>query len=435
MTPKNVRYITFIGEADTFTSPGKAFPGGAGRRVCSDRKGQAMSDLTSIDKILATMRAVAEAPAAYVAAWKEKTGNKAFGIFPMNFPVELVHGAGALPVIVQESRTPVTLGRSILFEFYCGYTRSIADQAATGEFACYDGFLLVDHCVALLGAADAMRFQLPDVPVYLAQFPASMDEDMSRTVTAEKIAELRQEIERLTGIAVTDDALRDSIRLYNRNRQLQRQLYALRKSGAIRLPASQIQTIVKSAMIMDIAEHNALLEELLSLLSASGCGAAAPVRLHLSGHFCHAPRPEILEMIEGCGADIVDDDLYTGFRHISTDVDDSVDPATALMRWYFKRNVNVPCSTRAQKDADWEVYLANAVRDSGADGVIILMAKFCEPHMLYFPEIRKELNRQEIPFLLIETEHEGLAIEMLKTRVEALVERIRRPAFGLRQPA
>ena len=43
--------------------------------------------------------------------------------------------------------------------------------------------------------------------------------------------------------------------------------------------------------------------------------------------------------------------------------------------------------------------------------------------------------RQEIPFLLIETEHEGLAIEMLKTRVEALVERIRRPAFGLRQPA
>jgi benzoyl-CoA reductase/2-hydroxyglutaryl-CoA dehydratase subunit BcrC/BadD/HgdB len=50
--------------------------------------------------------------------------------------------------------------------------------------------------------------------------------------------------------------------------------------------------------------------------------------------------------------------------------------------------------------------------------------------MLYYPELRKELNRREIPHLLIETEHEGLPIESLRTRVEALLEGIRRASFA-----
>ena len=148
------------------------------------------------------------------------------------------------------------------------------------------------------------------------------------------------------------------------------------------------------------------------------------MKLHLSGHFCHAPRPELFDMIEQCGAMIVDDDLYTGYRFVSTDVAETGDPAIALRDWYFQRNVNVPCSTRAQKTADWEGYLLQALERSGADGVIILMAKFCEPHMLYYHELRKTFRAQGVPYLLIETEHEGLALEMLRTRLESLVELI-----------
>ena len=56
------------------------------------------------------------------------------------------------------------------------------------------------------------------------------------------------------------------------------------------------------------------------------------------------------------------------------------------------------------------------------------MAKFCEPHMLYYPELRKALDRSEIPHLLIETEHEGVPLETIRTRVETFLERIRRGA-------
>ena len=54
------------------------------------------------------------------------------------------------------------------------------------------------------------------------------------------------------------------------------------------------------------------------------------------------------------------------------------------------------------------------------------MAKFCEPHMLYYPELRKALDEHGVPLLLIETEHEGMPIENLRTRMETFIERIRR---------
>ena len=43
--------------------------------------------------------------------------------------------------------------------------------------------------------------------------------------------------------------------------------------------------------------------------------------------------------------------------------------------------------------------------------------------MLYYPELRKALDGAGVPHLLIETEHEGLPLEAVRTRVEALVER------------
>jgi benzoyl-CoA reductase subunit C len=169
----------------------------------------------------------------------------------------------------------------------------------------------------------------------------------------------------------------------------------------------------------------------MNALAEDRSTAPERVPVHLSGHFCHAPKPELLDLIEECGAVVVDDDLYTGFRHISTDVPEDGDPFDGLVRWYFDRNNNVPDATRVQNNVDWDRYLLDSLQQSGAAGVIVLMAKFCEPHMLYYPELRKALDSSHVPTLLIETEHEGLPLEVVRTRVEAFVERIRHQAKPL----
>lgn len=382
--------------------------------------------MTTAADIFDRLSAIAEDPVGYAQDWKGRQGRKVVGVLPMNFPLELVHAAGALPFVVQESREPITIGHSLIFEFYCGYTRSITDQAATHQLDVLDGLFLVDHCVALLGAADAIRFALPDLPIFLAQFTASMDEPWTKDEVAAKVADLRRRLGELTGTPPTDADLRRSIALYNRDRQILRQIYELRRRGRIAITAAQMQVLVKSAMVMDVEEHLELLGEFMDVIALDDLERPGGVRLHLSGHFCHAPRPELLSLIESCGATVIDDDLYTGYRFISTDVHGDLDPEQALVGWYFERNDKVPCSTRAQKTVDWETYLIDSVEESGAEGVIILLPKFCEPHMLYYPELRKALLARDIPHLLLETEHEGLPVETVRVRMEAFVERIKR---------
>ena len=58
--------------------------------------------------------------------------------------------------------------------------------------------------------------------------------------------------------------------------------------------------------------------------------------------------------------------------------------------------------------------------------MIVLMAKFCEPHMYYYPEVKEAFEKHDMPHLLIETEHESMALESLKTRVETFLEIVKR---------
>lgn len=380
----------------------------------------------SVENIIASFKTVASRPLAYARAWKERTGGQVIGSFPMNFPGELAHAAGVLPMIIQESDEQITVGHGLLYPFYCGYTRSTVDQAAKGDLAVLDAIMFGDHCVQLLGAADAVRMALPDTRVIYFQLISSMCDPWTFGRARETFLGLKDEMEEFLGRSVSDEALRASIEVFNRNRQLIRRLYEMRMTGEAPLTATQMQHIVKSSMVMDKVEHSALLDRLFEALEAQPLTKPRGIRLHLSGHFCQAPKPEILDLIEECGAVIVGDDLYHGFRYISTDVDADGDPLDALAKWYLARNTGVPCPTRVQNDVDWDAFLLEAMRKEKADGMIVLMAKYCEPHMYYYPEVKEAFEKADMPHLLIETEHESMALESLRTRVETFLEIIKR---------
>ncbi|WP_406691916.1 2-hydroxyacyl-CoA dehydratase family protein [Saccharopolyspora sp. ID03-671] len=373
---------------------------------------------------LAPLAEVAEDPDAYVVRWKERTGGKAVGVFPMNFPVEIAHAAGALPVLIQESREPDSIGRNLLAEFYCGYTRNIADSAAKGKLDIYDAFFNADHCIQLLGAVDVIRSESPEKPMFYGHLPTSLTDEWTPSEARKMMQAFLDEVAEFAGAPITPEALASSIALFNENRRLLRELFAARRAGDACFTSEQMQILVKSSMVMDKAEHTAALREVIA--AAAVAARDDRVRIYLSGHLCHAPKPELLRTIEECGAIVVDDDLFTGARYISTDVAEGIDPVEAISRWYLQRDVSMPCPTRVKHEVDWEEQLVRSVRESGAQGVIVLMVKFCEPHMLYYPELRKKLDEQGIPHLLMETEHEGLPAETVRTRVEALLERIRR---------
>jgi bcr-type benzoyl-CoA reductase subunit C len=376
--------------------------------------------------IFAAFRHAAEQPLQSAKRWKDTHGMKVVGSFPMHFPGELAHAAGTLPVILQESADPITVGHGVFFPFYCGFTRSVVDQACKGDFDFLDAIMFGDHCVQVLGAADVVRSRLPNTRVHFYQLISAMSDPWTLGRARETFAGLKAGLEDLTGHPIDDDAIRASIRTFNRNRALLRELYDLRRAGTAAITAHQMQLAVQSSMVMDKAQHTALLEELLTDLRLRAVDQKRGTRVYLSGHFCQAPKANVLELIEDCGGIVVDDDLYHGHRYISTDVDEDGDPLDALARWYLARNLKIPCPTRVDQNADWEGYLLGAMDRSKAEGMIVLMAKFCEPHMYYYPQIKEAFEARGVPHLMIETEHEMSSLEAVRTRIETFLEIVAR---------
>ena len=62
------------------------------------------------------------------------------------------------------------------------------------------------------------------------------------------------------------------------------------------------------------------------------------------------------------------------------------------------------------------------VKASGAQGVVVLVVKYCEPHLFYYPFLREALAAAGIPHIMVETEHDVVSLEGVRTRLQAFVE-------------
>src|SRR5690606_3346613 len=163
----------------------------------------------------------------------------------------------------------------------------------------------------------------PNVPVLYDQLVSTINAPWAISESRRVVNFLKERLEETLGCTICDQEMHKSIKIFNKSRQLMRKLYDLRVSGPWVISAFDVQAIVKSSMIMDREEHTQLLEEFLTEISASASVPEDKIPLYLSGHMCHAPKPELLKVIEDCGGIIVADDLYTGYRYISTDMDES----------------------------------------------------------------------------------------------------------------
>ncbi len=387
-----------------------------------------MSEM-SVNEILERFKAATEEPYAEARQWKEETGGKVVGILAMQLPQEIAHAAGAFPLILQEDSEPVTLGHGLIYPFYCGYVRSIANQIEAGDLDFIDEFVVGygASCVQGLAIGDIIREELGN-KAYIdgTQISSFVSDACSFDDAVTAFSSMKANAEAALGATISNEALIDSIKLFNEDRALMRQVYELRDKGCCPLSTVQLMQMVQSSMVMDKATHVDLMKDLVAGLDTSPVEQDG-IRVYLSGHFCQAPKIDILNLIEQSGAVVVDDDFYHGYRYIAQEVPtDEEDAIADLARAYVDKDKIVPCPTRIDPNADWDKWLLEKVQERDAKGMIILQAKYCEPHMFYFPEIKETFEAANMPYLLLQTEHEVVSLEAMRTRVETFIEMLKR---------
>ncbi|MBI1987864.1 MAG: 2-hydroxyacyl-CoA dehydratase [Nitrospinae bacterium] len=358
-----------------------------------------------------------------IAAWKERLQKKVVGCMPMHLPEELVHAAGLQPVVLWRSNEPVTLGHAHVYTFNCGLTRSVVDDAVKGKLAVLDGIITYDLCLQARELPFIINRNAPPAYLETVYIPGPVTAPVYKDFLLENFRNLKASLEKFSGQTMTQDALRQSIALYNRQRGLLRQLYALRRQTPGLIRAKEMLAIVQSGMLMPKEEHIPLLENLIAELPKRTVSSGKKARVVLSGCMCQTPRFDLLDLIEEEGMAVIDDEIYVGGRYFFHDVAETGDPLEALAERYLNRTI--PCPTKVDWTNHWGDYLVDWVGQQKAQGVVTLLVKFCPPHLCYYPDVKKRLANANIPEVMLEVEHEVVSLEQVRTRLQAFVEEIR----------
>lgn len=347
-------------------------------------------------------------------AWKERTGGKVVGLFCCDVPEEIIHAAGMLPVRVlgEHGETPEA---DVHFPVnVCPYPKACFDQALRGNYDYLDGMVVPNVCDiirAMFGFWQA-NFSLPFL--YFLEVPQKISPEGVEFFTVE-LVRFRQALEDFAGERITDDAVRDSIRLYNADRKLLREMSARRVTDG--LQASYVQDAVLASMVLPKEQHLDLMKE--ALAGSPPDPAADGLPLFLSASMLD--ESDFVRLIEECGGRVVGDDMPVGTRYFQAVVDeDDPDPLRALARRYLEE---IPCPRKMLPD----VHLARVldmVEGSGAQGVVIHNLRACDCHLYEYPYFKKELEARGLPVLFFRGEETETEQEQQRSDIEAFVEMI-----------
>ena len=359
---------------------------------------------------------------ARVRDWKQRHGAaKAIAFFPVYAPMEIVHAAGMLPVMLSGAgdRLDIQHADSRFGSFICSIIKTTMEMAMTGHLEPFDGLLFSSICDSARNLCFVVKRNFPQMYVDFIHLPHSTS-GSSVDFLAEEYRRIIAELERLGGSPVGEEALRRSIALYNEQRQLVRRLYALRAQSPHLLRAWESYVLVRSGNLMPVQEHIDLLRQALEYLPTRSSKKRDAVRVVIEGSFCEQPPLELIRLLENAGCDVVEDDLVLAQRWFIDDVPVTGDPVRALAQSYVSGAVYSSVCHNSSRPR-WEG-LAEKVRNTHAEAVIFLIAKFCEPAYFDYVLFKKKVDEMGLPHLLLEFEEKLFTFDRLRTEVETFVE-------------
>ena len=367
--------------------------------------------VSALDKMIDSVRRSREV------LWdmKKKTGRRMIGYFHPVIPEELVYAAELQPVrLYPHLEDSITRGNAYLQTDICSYLRADWDQVIKGKRAYLDGAMIPRSCEAVTFLYQTWRRHNAFGFIDYINVPWKRDDNGVRFF-AEELGRVGKNLEKFTGKEISEYSLRRAIEIYNRNRELLRKVYSLRKAEVPPISGLESIYVVMSSFVLDKEEHNGLLEQLLTELSERRERSEKKFRLLISGGCVIDLR--LWEMIESLGAWIVADDVNNGSRSFwHKVVETGKGPLEALARGYAM----VPCGFNTSVAERFD-YVSKMISEYKVEGVLFAVNRNCESEAFVYPELDKKIReRFGIPTVSIETDY-LMGLAPLRNRIEAFI--------------
>jgi benzoyl-CoA reductase subunit C len=334
-------------------------------------------------------------------AWKAAApGRRVVAYMPIYVPREIIHAAGMLPlgILGAGENMEVIHGDAYYQSYICRIPRSTLELGITGRLDFVDGFLFPSICDVIRNLSGIWKLLFPKVYVRYFDVPQNYASGIGGSYYEQELLELKEGLEGVAGVKITDDALRASIAVYNENRRLVRELYALRARTPWLAPSSEVYLVMRAGMVLPVEEHNRLVAEYLAAVQAEPRPMRDNCRVVLNGVFCEQPPLNLIKAIELSGCYVVDDDFMLVSRWILGDVATEGDPLANLSEAFLHRSAETSAKYQPSLEQKGQ-YIVDAVRENGAEGVIFAAPSFCDPALLERPMLEKKLEKVDVPHI------------------------------------
>jgi len=335
-----------------------------------------------------------------VGEWKQGGENrKAIGHMPVYVPRELIHAAGMLPVGILGGgdQLDVIHGDAYYQSYICRIPRSTIELAVTGRLDCLDGMLFPSTCDVIRNLSGMWQLKFKDKLVRYFDVPQNFNLDIGGVFYTRELALLRNQLAALAGREISDDDIRASIELYNKNRQAIVELYAYRSAEPWQVLTPELYLLMRAGMLLPVEEHTQLIYDYIAAVQEVERPVRDNCRVVVNGLFCEQPPLGLLKSIELAGCYVVDDDFMLVARWLLHDVPTDGDPLKNLSDAFITYSTETSCKYVEDKNNKGK-HLVESVRRNAAEGVIFSSPSFCDPALLDRPMLQNALAAQGIPY-------------------------------------
>ena len=341
-------------------------------------------------------------------------GRKIVSIFCEFTPRELILAAGAVPVCAcGGSHETALAAERDLPAGLCPLIKSsygFALEKASPFFELSDLVVAETTCD---GKKKMFELLGGFKPMAVLELPQKPDDASGFRHWLSELKGLRRRLEKLTGVKITDERLRDAIRLMNRERALRRGIGRLAGRGL-----TGREVLGARSVISGIPEDLKAYEDILAQAAVLPPDPPTRPRILMTGVPMPNGAEKVLGIIEEAGATVVAQESCTGLKPLAEDVAEDGDPLEAVARKYF----HLPCSCMTP-NAGRMTLLDELIAEFAPDGIVDLVWQSCLTYDVESEVLQRHLEARGcgLPVLKIVTDYSPSDVQQLRLRAEAFL--------------
>lgn len=350
-------------------------------------------------------------------------GRKVVGTFCTYTPRELIYAADAMSVsLCSTSDETVPDAEKVLPKNLCPLVKSSYGFAITDKCPyMYFSDMIIGETTC--DAKKKMYELLGEIKdTHVMQLPHSKN-NFSMALWKNELVELVKKLEEKFDVKITEDKIKDAIKLCNEERKAIKEFLNLAKLNPSPIKGADMHEALHSSNFK--FDRNLYINEIKSLTNSlkekydSGetpFKKGAP-RILITGCPTGGLVDKIVKQLEEAGSSVVCFENCVGTKNFEMLVDENKEPIDAIAERYL----NIPCSIMTPND-DRMNRIKEYIKDYSVDGVVDVTLTACHTYAIETEKVRRTVEGCGKSYLAIETNYSNSDSGQLKTRLEAFVE-------------